>query len=516
MSEASNTALGGAASIVEHFSIEGLYGYRTVTLTSQYAATILIARNGAGKTTLLGALDAFLKGEFYRLASLHFTSIKCKLRDVKSVLEISRDDVRAIASTPANERLHKLAAGINSSPSELYDFINSDYIKRLSSGDYVRYGENDVYDKLIRFFRHDSDKIVNAATAIISSIEESHPNIAHIRKVLNDTFAGMEIVYLPTYRRIELPLPSENSDRGSQFGRRKSVSEILNIPRTGIYSGDIQFGLADISERLAWLNERLVGEANRGYSKISADIINELIAGELDRDDFDVVERPSKESLRLFFSRLKSARRNFFSETAMPTVDRIYDSDISSESNKFLTYFLGKLNQVIKATREIDLMVDNFVLSCNRYLSGEDPSTDIENNKNKVQKHRTGDGKILTVDRKALAVKVESVSPRRKISIESLSSGEKQMISLFAKLYLYPGNKIILIDEPELSMSIDWQRKILLDVLAAPSCSQVIAITHSPFIFDNQLEPFAKPLSVKVDPNARSDDPTDNEDDSND
>ncbi|OUI98533.1 hypothetical protein HK20_06255 [Acetobacter sp. DsW_54] len=71
------------------------------------------------------------------------------------------------------------------------------------------------------------------------------------------------------------------------------------------------------------------------------------------------------------------------------------------------------------------------------------------------------------------------------------------MVSLFAKMFLYPNRKIVLIDEPELSLSIDWQREILVDVLGAPSCAQLIAITHSPFVFDNDLEPFAGALKIE-------------------
>jgi predicted ATP-binding protein involved in virulence len=78
------------------------------------------------------------------------------------------------------------------------------------------------------------------------------------------------------------------------------------------------------------------------------------------------------------------------------------------------------------------------------------------------------------------------------------------MISLFARLYLYPGPKIVLIDEPELSLSLDWQRQILPDVLRAPTCQQIIAITHSPFIFDNELEPFAGSLRLRVSKNLAS------------
>ena len=93
----------------------------------------------------------------------------------------------------------------------------------------------------------------------------------------------------------------------------------------------------------------------------------------------------------------------------------------------------------------------------------------------------------------------------RNIPLDSLSSGEKQMISLFARLYLYPKKKILLIDEPELSLSLDWQRKILVDIVSAQSCQQIIAITHSPFVFDNALEPFATPLKLRIDPNAPND-----------
>ena len=52
-------------------------------------------------------------------------------------------------------------------------------------------------------------------------------------------------------------------------------------------------------------------------------------------------------------------------------------------------------------------------------------------------------------------------------------------------------------------MSLDWQRNILVDVLNAPSCCQIIAITHSPFVFDNDLEPFAKSMALAIDLDAQ-------------
>src|SRR5262245_16222333 len=84
---------GAAPSLVESFCIEGLYGYRNVSLSSPYAATVLIAPNGAGKTTLLGALDAFLRGQFSRLRNLHFARIRCKLRVIETELVLEQEHV---------------------------------------------------------------------------------------------------------------------------------------------------------------------------------------------------------------------------------------------------------------------------------------------------------------------------------------------------------------------------------------------------------------------------------------
>ena len=97
-----------------------------------------------------------------------------------------------------------------------------------------------------------------------------------------------------------------------------------------------------------------------------------------------------------------------------------------------------------------------------------------------------------------MKVSVISQWTNLEIDLDELSSGEKQVISLLAGLYLYPQKSIVLIDEPELSLSIDWQKRLLPDLLSAPYCSQLLAITHSPFIFDNELDPYAGPSQLIV------------------
>jgi predicted ATPase len=76
-----------------------------------------------------------------------------------------------------------------------------------------------------------------------------------------------------------------------------------------------------------------------------------------------------------------------------------------------------------------------------------------------------------------------------------LSSGEKQIVSLFSHLYLSGQNKyFVLIDEPELSLSVPWQKRFLVDVCSGSFCAGLIAVTHSPFIYDNELKKYAHSL----------------------
>ncbi|WP_278700442.1 AAA family ATPase [Phocaeicola sartorii] len=72
----------------------------------------------------------------------------------------------------------------------------------------------------------------------------------------------------------------------------------------------------------------------------------------------------------------------------------------------------------------------------------------------------------------------------KRIELEDLSSGEKQMLlGLITALLMEKKPAILLMDEPEISLHLSWQRQ-LVDVLRRmnPNC-QLIITTHSPSIF---------------------------------
>ena len=122
--EFSSSETAARNSLVQHFSISGLFGYRTLSLDSEYAATILIARNGAGKTTMLGALDAFLRCQFGRLAELSFQRIECKLRNIDELLILEKKDLDDyLAKVSDNPAISKLAKIYELDPNDVLFFV---------------------------------------------------------------------------------------------------------------------------------------------------------------------------------------------------------------------------------------------------------------------------------------------------------------------------------------------------------------------------------------------------------
>ncbi|MEE9437550.1 MAG: AAA family ATPase [Saprospiraceae bacterium] len=69
---------------------------------------------------------------------------------------------------------------------------------------------------------------------------------------------------------------------------------------------------------------------------------------------------------------------------------------------------------------------------------------------------------------------------------DSLSSGEKQLLIIFIETLLQKQKPyIFLTDEPELSLHIAWQRKIIPAIKQLNPNAQIIAATHSPEVASN-------------------------------
>lgn len=71
------------------------------------------------------------------------------------------------------------------------------------------------------------------------------------------------------------------------------------------------------------------------------------------------------------------------------------------------------------------------------------------------------------------------------IKLNNLSSGEKKVLLLLTLMMFFDGLSVLL-DEPELSLSIVWQESILEDIIASGSFENIVVATHSPYMAMNE------------------------------
>jgi predicted ATP-dependent endonuclease of OLD family len=85
----------------------------------------------------------------------------------------------------------------------------------------------------------------------------------------------------------------------------------------------------------------------------------------------------------------------------------------------------------------------------------------------------------------------------KSLGLDLLSSGEKKIL-LILLLCFFSENKTLIIDEPELSLSIIWQEQLLPDILKHTTVEKIIVATHSPAIIsDDSLIDYIVPLPQK-------------------
>lgn len=63
-----------------------------------------------------------------------------------------------------------------------------------------------------------------------------------------------------------------------------------------------------------------------------------------------------------------------------------------------------------------------------------------------------------------------------------LSSGERSVLQLFASILVTPDASVLILDEPEISLSVEWQKELLDDILSLNEDLQILVATHSPAI----------------------------------
>lgn len=171
-------------------------------------------------------------------------------------------------------------------------------------------------------------------------------------------------------------------------------------------------------------------------------------------------------------------------------LDRIEDRILSIENKKHVKETIQKLKQPGKPSVHSKMIVHYFIKLMEFQKDLQDKEMQIKDFCDICNTYMVDKRLIYDNINFRFSIKYEGKdNEERVIELRHLSSGEKQIVSLFSHVYLSGTRKyFVLIDEPELSLSVPWQRKFLIDIKKGEYCAGLIAATHSPFIYDNDLK----------------------------
>lgn len=438
---------------IKKYSVQGLFGYKNIELTFDKNVKILIGENGYGKTTILNSLAYLLQSAYIKLSRIKFEKIKIEFDDTH-IYEFSYSDLKSY-----NAYKDRLRTNEDSIFNYIHNNIDHEVVLKL-----IKLVDTDAreFNKLIK-----SNTILDGLPShMVYQMFLEQSNVQNKYKVFDDlstyiNSTGYKILFYPTYRRIEVDW--KNIIDNTTLNHRRTAR--LEHPEDLLKNNSIiKFGMTDVEKRIDKICNEISESSLSGFAAVSGNMISKLLAPNcnvVENHSFDINE------ITIVLSRVGENMSQADKDIILSQISQ--DPSLSNQ-NQYLIYFLDQLLSVYKKQEQYDLSIKKFVQTCNKYLSNKE----------------------FTYDESMVSLKLQrttSFGNGERIELKQLSSGEKQIVSIFSQLYLEPDKKyIVLFDEPELSLSIYWQEKLLPDILQSNKCSFLLAVTHSPFIFNNELQ----------------------------
>lgn len=436
---------------LKEFTIYGLWEERNYQLKFEDEKLVMVGENGSGKTTILRIFFDTLSGKWAKLLKENFKRIKIRIDEDERCFTKEDLGEAHLYEVPV-KILEELPFSVRRQ-TELWDRkdFNIDELLEIIR----RMGIEEEYQALVNMLEHQRSDIPEKVREIGKWIKE------------NLTY---KVIYYPTYRRVEGK--SDTTKMVHHYGpvRRRRISKPSASNLEIAYSG-----MGDVD---SIINMNLY-EIEQKYNLTSAQLNMNCFKGILTQDYRHEIEiskeQADSEYIEMVFSSISGTT---FLEQDVSQVKykllEVLDKDIvDNDYDKIVIYYYNMLAQRFDELKKAEEKIERFFYACNQYLTYKKFEYNPKNFR--------------------YSIKIESHNgEKREISIEQLSSGEKQIVGLFCYLYLLDNMpQMIIMDEPELSLSVDWQERILEDILKGPMCKSLVVATQSPFVYDNSLRPYA-------------------------
>ena len=426
--------------VIKEFYINGLYEERNVRIPFSSEYKILVAENGYGKTTILNSFYALVSGDISKLRKVVFKSIGIVFDDDVDVSFEKSEfdaDLEFIKGHPFFDHLESRLG--EEFILQLIDEVRKAPAHRMEASPLFRHAIStlDIPPSMLRDYLKEfrtsrSNKEVNTITQDkLDNIKKKFP---------------YKTLHLPTYRRVEEDIRAYSGANDNSPFKHSSIN----------------FGMRDVQRNIDKITSEILSSSVEWFSKINGQMLSQLVNGfSVTKEMKDSVTSPK--AVEIVLERIGKN----ISPAHKDQILSLVNSGEILNGHDPLVYFVSNLLKVYEQQQENDNAIQSFTTVSNKYLADKEVVYDESN------------------------VTIEIIRKKNStvVDIEYLSSGEKQIISLFALLYLQKKSDLaIFFDEPELSLSMEWQKTLLPDIVRSGKCKFLFSTTHSPFIFENELE----------------------------
>ena len=403
---------------IKEVDINGFWGRHKINTKFFDNVNIFIGQNGSGKTTFISILQSILKVDIERLYNLQFETVTLKLYKGKSNIKLQ------VTKVAENLEYKEIVFQIGD---EKYSLP---YISVLI--DYRRSGR--IHPRLRRRIEELKDKMselinlsyLSVHRGAIDTDERDGPsrklNLVDIRlSKLNQKFA-----------RYQWKLESKMNTLSRQF--QKDVLKLMLFNE--------EHDIIEINKKQEFDSKKAKSGLRRAFQ-------------DLEVDDTEIQEKIDKHIIRV--------------SNAVEAVNKDNDNHKNGLGINDITplALVSKSNKIVDLSKKMENDKNKILKPINQYLKLLSSFTDGKTFDNRKE------------ERSGLNVYKDGES----FPLYQLSSGEKQLIILLTESLLQKNKQTIFIaDEPELSLHIEWQRRVIPSIKELNPNAQVIIATHSPEI----------------------------------
>lgn len=447
---------------ITSFAIKKLHGKLDYELKLKNNTLILIGENGSCKTTIIKMLFYTLSMQWSKLSQYNFKSVTIQINehahtitktDINTIAFFDESFIRRFPAPIRNELRFAQTRGRTIDIEKIESLCRRygfpvDYILR----------ELDI-ESTFDFFSESEPETV-----------EKHAALKHRLSSLKSALKDTCVLYLPTYRRIEQDLKVVlGRDIDEQEYRSKRSQ---NNSRNNAFTELVEFGMSDVNDAINRTLNTLKDFFRDSLNSLTLGYLGDVVEEKYRNVDVTPIKNADDDTIHNIMNRVDEKILSTQNKSRLLTTLReIRDRGIISEHDRVVCHYFIKLLNSHSELEKKEIQIRKFGEVCGKYLENKNVRYDSSN----------------------FTFSIMSNIDNQPVELYQLSSGEKQIVSLFSQLYLSEQNQyFVLIDEPELSLSVKWQKHFLVDVRSSGFCNGLIAVTHSPFIFDNELDKYAR------------------------